>query len=246
MHLKPIGSVQSCFKQKFGTPRQSGIVSQSVAEIVIDPLWQPELSLTGLSQYSHLWVIFGFHQNGNYEFHGKVHPPRLKGESVGLFATRSPHRPNPLGLSVVQIIRVLKDRILVRGVDIIDQTPVYDIKPYLPQVEALTDAKAELIESNPEQSVQVGWTLEALADLESCFSKSEEVQKFSLGQTDLKKLIEDVVAQDPRPLVYRGFEGEKSPYREIHFFRLFDLDIHFKFDEALKASVIKLKIFTDL
>lgn len=243
MYLKPIGSVQSCFKQKFGTPRQPGVVSRSVAEIVIDPVWQPEISLKGLEQFSHLWVIFEFHQNGQYEFHAKVHPPRLQGESIGVFATRSPHRPNPLGLSLVKILKVLEDRVLVSGIDIIDQTPVYDIKPYLPQVEAPSDAYAQLLEQNPEKQVKVSWLTEAQQALEKLHGVSTEVQRYHLSQKDLSELIEEVVAQDPRPLVYRGFEGEKSPYRETHYFRLFDLDIHFRFVETKKAEIIHLELY---
>ena len=243
MYLKPIGVVQSCFKQKFGTPRQPGVVSRSVAEIVIDPIWQPEISLEGLEQFSHLWVIFEFHQNGKYEFHAKVHPPRLQGESIGVFATRSPHRPNPLGLSLVKILKIFDDRVLISGVDIIDQTPVYDIKPYLPQIESVPTAMAQLLEQNPEKQVQVTWLQEAQNELEKHYALSKEIQRYGLSQLDVAGLIEDVVAQDPRPLVYRGFEGEKSPYRETHYFRLFDLDVHFRFVEARIAEITHLEAY---
>lgn len=243
MYLKPIGLLQSCFKQKFGTPRQPGIVSHSVAEIVLDPQWQPEISLQGLEQFSHLWVIFEFHQNGEYDFHAKIHPPRLKGESMGLFATRSPHRPNALGLSVVKILRVLSDRILVSGVDMIDGTPIFDLKPYLPQFESLPQAKAQWVELNPEKAIAVRWEADATDHLLHLAEGSQEIQKYQLNCEALKALIEEVVSQDPRPLVYRGFEGETSPYRQTHFFRLFDLDIEFRFDEPHMATVVRIRAY---
>jgi tRNA-Thr(GGU) m(6)t(6)A37 methyltransferase TsaA len=243
MYLKPIGLLQSCFKQKFGTPRQPGIVSHSVAEILIDPQWQPELSLQGLEQFSHLWVIFEFHQNGVYEFHAKIHPPRLKGESMGLFATRSPHRPNPLGLSVVKILKVFQDRVLVSGVDIIDGTPVFDIKPYIPQFESIPHAKAQWVEQNPEQQIVVRWADGLIGQLTNYCAHSKEIQKYQLSAESLKELIEEVVSQDPRPLVYRGYEGQDSPYRKTHFFRLFDLDIEFQFDEVHIATVLQVQFF---
>src|SRR5262245_41456117 len=104
--MKPIGYVKSCYRDKFGTPRQPSLSPLSTAEICIDKQWQPESALSGLDGFSHLWVIFQFHQNNQSRYHAKVHPPRMGGEPIGVFATRSPHRPNAIGMSVVKIEKI--------------------------------------------------------------------------------------------------------------------------------------------
>lgn len=240
LQLKSIGQIKSCYKQKFGTPRQPGRVPHSIAELCLTPEWQPEISLRGLQEFTHLWVMFWFHQNGNYQFHAKVHPPRLKGESAGVFATRSPHRPNPLGLSLVKIMKVLESSVLVSGIDMIDGTPLLDIKPYLPHVEALTDATGGWVEANPESSIEVIWSLEALSSLLTWVQGSKEIERFGLGLEQVKELIVGSIAEDPRPLIYRGFEGGKSPYREDHAIYLFDGDVHFRFLAANRAEVTRI------
>jgi tRNA-Thr(GGU) m(6)t(6)A37 methyltransferase TsaA len=236
-----IGEVHSCFKQKFGTPRQPGRVKTAVAELVFSSDWQPEISLRGLENFSHLWVLFLFHQNTDKKFHAKVHPPRLRGESSGVFSTRSPHRPNPLGLSVVKILRVLEKSILVSGVDLIDGTPLVDIKPYLPHVESFPEARAQWIENYPEKSVEVEWSKDALENLEDWVQRSAEIKKFGLSKDALRGLVIDTIAEDPRPLIYRGFEGADSKYRNEHAFLLFDGDIHFQFVELQRALVLKIQ-----
>lgn len=241
LEVQIIGRVHSCFKQKFGTPRQPGRVPTSFAELVIATEWQPEISLRGLENFSHLWVLFWFHQNTDKKFHAKVHPPRLRGESAGVFSTRSPHRPNPMGLSVVKIHRVLEKSILVSGVDLIHGTPIFDIKPYLPHVESLPEARAQWIEEYPEATIQVDWSTAALEQLEAWATHSSEIKKFGLGKEELKKLVNDTIAEDPRPLIYRGFEGSDSKYRNEHAFFLFDGDIHFQFLEPHRALVNSIK-----
>ena len=133
--MEPIGYIESCFKDKFGTPRQPGLVKKAWAKLKIRADLQPEESLQGLEGFSHVWLIWVFHQNKVSRYHAKVHPPRLGGKSMGLFATRTPHRPNPIGLSLVEIVRVEKDGIVVSGADLVDGTPILDIKPYLQEVE---------------------------------------------------------------------------------------------------------------
>jgi tRNA-Thr(GGU) m(6)t(6)A37 methyltransferase TsaA len=185
---------------------------------------QPEISLQGLEGYSHLWVIFGFHLNKVSRFHAKVHPPRLEGQSMGLFATRTPHRPNPLGLSLVTIKRVTPEGIEIAGADLADGTPVYDVKPYLPEIEAIANAKGgwAALTEKPQWPVR--------------FETPELEEKFRiwgerLQQPNIIRLVVQTLAQDPRPLVYR--ESGKG-YKETHAFRLFDGDIHFRrVDETL-------------
>ncbi|XP_071951982.1 tRNA (adenine(37)-N6)-methyltransferase-like [Antedon mediterranea] len=151
--MKPIGYLRSCFKSKNGTPRQPSICSFAkgclqISKSVFD---QPEHSLQGLASFSHVWILFAFHDNGprtNFT-KSKVKPPRLDGEKIGLFSTRSPHRPNPIGLSLAKLDKIQGDTIYVSGIDIIDNTPIYDIKPYVP----MYDRPDQAFRTDPSQEV---------------------------------------------------------------------------------------------
>lgn len=219
--MEIIGTIESCYVDKFGTPRQPGLAPSSWARLRLSKEWQPELALEGLDGFSHLWIIFQFHQNTNLRYHAKVHPPRLGGKQMGVFATRSPHRPNQIGLSLVKIEKIEGDSIYLSGVDLIQGTPVLDIKPYLPEIEAISDAKSGWVQEIPQAEIRVIWTE----------IQKQQVHQWAqrIGQPNLIKLIEETLILDPRPLVYRGYEGEESPYRKTHAVRLFDGDIHFAF-----------------
>lgn len=228
-----IGHVKSGYPDKFGVPRQSGLVHSVASEIIIDNQFQPEISLQGLERFSHLWIIFIFHLNDSKGFNAKVHPPRMNGESIGVFATRSPHRPNPVGLSLVKINKVHLDRIEVDGIDLVDGTPVVDIKPYLPQFEIRADAKAGWVEDATNVTIDVQF--EPLAE-----SALNEWVKAS-GHANLKQSIIDIIRQDPRPVIYRGSEETGGKYRQEHFFRLYEKDIGFKFTTAQTVIVNSIK-----
>jgi tRNA-Thr(GGU) m(6)t(6)A37 methyltransferase TsaA len=131
--MKPIGSLESCFREKFGTPRQSGLAKHARAVLTLTSDINPEC-LEGLEGFSHIYVIFVFHE-GAEEYNkqkAKIAPPKLEGQKMGVFATRTPHRFNPIGLSIAKLDRVdLLNRCLhLSGIDLIDGTPVIDIKPY--------------------------------------------------------------------------------------------------------------------
>ncbi|XP_022100829.1 tRNA (adenine(37)-N6)-methyltransferase-like isoform X2 [Acanthaster planci] len=131
----PIGFIQSCFKSKNGTPRQPSVCAFSRAKLRVlkEVFPNPEHSIQGLAEFSHVWILFIFHKNGDRKFtKAKVKPPRLDGDKVGVFATRSPHRPNPIGLTLAKLDRIEGNTLHLSGVDIIDGTPVLDIKPYVP------------------------------------------------------------------------------------------------------------------
>lgn len=230
--MEPIGIIESCFKDKFGTPRQPGLVKKSWARLRLRSDLQPEESLQGLEGFSHIWLIWLFHQNKVSRFHSKVHPPRLGGQSMGLFATRTPHRPNPIGLSLVELVAVEKNGIVVAGADLVDGTPILDIKPYLPEVESIPAARS-------------GWPQDAQSvEIQVEFSeKAEEILQIWQQQHPdkaLREIIVDTLKLDPRPVVYRGFEQETSPYRSEHAVRLFDGDIHFKFVSAYLVTVFDI------
>src|SRR5450756_1263558 len=145
--LKVIAHIRSDFPSKFGVPRQSGLVDTLKAEVIFEPEYRNPDALRGLEGFSHLWLIWEFSQSVRADWSPTVRPPRLGGNTrVGVFATRSPFRPNPLGLSSVKLDRIelhseLGPILHVSGADLIDQTPIYDIKPYL----AYTDSHPEAI-----------------------------------------------------------------------------------------------------
>ncbi len=219
--METIGVIESCYRDKFGTPRQPGLAPSSLAKLRIRKEWQPAQALQGLEGFSHVWIIFQFHQNTNLRYHAKVHPPRLGGEPIGVFATRSPHRPNPIGLSLVKLEKIEGDTLYLSGIDLVDGTPVLDIKPYLVEVESQPDAKSGWSSKANRSQAQILWTAE----------QTETVRQWSerISQPGLKTLIEETLGLDPRPVVYRGYEGEDSPYRQTHAVRLYDGDIHFSF-----------------
>ncbi|XP_026988633.2 tRNA (adenine(37)-N6)-methyltransferase isoform X2 [Tachysurus fulvidraco] len=134
----PIGFITSCFAQKNGTPRQPAVCSSSRARLKIQSsvFNNPEHALTGLQHYSHVWLIFLFHKNGHMNFKAKVKPPRLNGEKVGVYSTRSPHRPNAIGLTLAKLDTIAGDVLHLSGVDLISGTPVLDIKPYIPEYDS--------------------------------------------------------------------------------------------------------------
>ena len=144
--MRPVARIRSDFPEKFGIPRQSGVVESLEAKIVFEPEFRMEEALRGLEEFSHIWLIWGFSENEGRDWSPTVRPPRLGGNRrIGVFASRSPFRPNGLGLSCVRLLSLRKDpslgtTLLVAGADMVDGTPIYDIKPYLPYADSIPDA----------------------------------------------------------------------------------------------------------
>ena len=159
--IRPIAYIKTDFSDKFGIPRQSGLVPELTARIVFEPEYRDPNALIGLEGYSHLWLIWQFSTVAAEYAAGKkwrstVRPPRLGGNTRrGVFATRSPYRPNALGLSCVKLAGIDKGDILVRGADLLDGTPIFDIKPYLPYVDAHPEARGGFTEATASYALQV-------------------------------------------------------------------------------------------
>lgn len=213
-------------------PRQSGLVKKAYSELQILPEFQPEISLQGLEGYTHLWLQFFFHLNTSKKFHAKVHPPRLEGETKGVFATRSPHRPNPIGLSLVELVDIQNNILILAGADLVDGTPILDIKPYLPHIESVASAKGGWATEIQKDPISVEFSSQAMEILQKWTEKS--------GKSELKEVIIDILKQDPRPVIYKGFEAKVSPYRNKHAFRLYDGDIHFEFSSQNQVCVFDI------
>lgn len=182
--MKVIAHIQTDFKDKFGIPRQSGRVPSLLGRIVFEEEFRNPDALRGIEGFSHLWLLFDFSKSHRDGWSPTVRPPRLGGNTrIGVFASRSPFRPNPIGLSVVKLERVERGELIVSGVDLLDGTPLYDIKPYLPFADAIPDA--------------VGGYADAFDDYRLAVEFPEEL--LALLPADKRQAAIDCLAQDPRP-----------------------------------------------
>ncbi|XP_005998485.1 tRNA (adenine(37)-N6)-methyltransferase isoform X2 [Latimeria chalumnae] len=154
----PIGYIDSCFSAKNGTPRQPTVCSLSRARLKIDKTVfnNPEHSLLGLEQFSHVWIIFVFHKNGHLSYKAKVKPPRLNGVKTGVLSTRSPHRPNAIGLTLAKLESIEGDTLHLSGIDTIQGTPVLDVKPYIPEYDQPVGEMEQHEQSNAVDGLQQG------------------------------------------------------------------------------------------
>ena len=147
-YMEIIGTVHTNFPEKFGIPRQSALISNIKSTITFEPKYRQPEAFRGLDEYEYIWILFSFHKSIRKEFNATVKPPRLGGNTpMGVFATRSPYRPNNIGLSSVKLERIEYDPSIgpilhILGADMVDGTPVIDIKPYLPYTDSHADAKA--------------------------------------------------------------------------------------------------------
>ena len=161
MTLKIIARIENAYTSKFGVPRQSGLVEEVISRIVFEPEYRAAEALRGIEGFSHLWLIWGFHEANREEWRPTVRPPRLGGNTrIGVFATRSPYRPNALGLSSVRLTGVEKTKeqghtLLVAGADLMNGTPIYDIKPYLPSADCHPDATGGFTDEREKRRVRV-------------------------------------------------------------------------------------------
>ena len=161
MEISPIAVIRTEFPEKFGVPRQSGLASGLRGRIVFNKEYRDPDAFRGLQDFSHLWLIWEFSCNRHSEWHPTVRPPRLGGNSsMGVFATRSPYRPNPIGLSCVQLESIEYDSpdapvLIVRGADLVDGTPIYDIKPYIRYADSRPEAVCGYVDSLDEGHLDV-------------------------------------------------------------------------------------------
>lgn len=189
MEFSPIAYIRSEFPTKFGIPRQSGLVSSLRAMIVFEPMYRNPDALRGIESFSHLWLIWEFSEVLRKGWSPTVRPPRLGGNTrIGVFATRSPFRPNPIGLSCVRLEQVCPDSkhgtvLLVSGADLMDGTPIYDIKPYIPYADAHPEAVGGFAQEAPVPTLQVDFPPQLL----------ERVPE------DRRQALISVLALDPRP-----------------------------------------------
>lgn len=214
-NFRPIGRIATPFPDKFGIPRQPNLAPHAIGELrLLPPFDRPE-SVRGLEAFSHLWLTFVFHENTGH-WSPTVRPPRLGGNKrVGVFASRAPFRPNPIGLSLVELDHIdTTNGVLLRfkGVDLVDGTPILDIKPYIPFVESQPQARGGFVDGPPTQ-LTVTFSDEAMAA--GLAAKAQHPH--------LLDLIKEVLAQDPRPAY------ADDPQR-LYGVRLYEFDVKWHCD----------------
>lgn len=225
--LRVIGKLRSCFREKFGTPRQPLLVPGATATLTIAREFLPEHSLSGLERFSHVWLISYFHLNTNKTIRPKIHPPRLKGESIGLFASRSPHRPSPIGLSLARLVAVKGAVIHLAGIDLVDGTPILDVKPYIPEWDSVPQATPGWVNDAPFPVLGVEISAAARKDVIAAEKR--------LNVNGLSDLMTDILSQDlrnPRD------KAQTKDGLELGFF-LHDFDCHFSVRGGV-ATVLRL------
>ncbi|MEN8171131.1 MAG: tRNA (N6-threonylcarbamoyladenosine(37)-N6)-methyltransferase TrmO [Pseudomonadota bacterium] len=226
--LDVIGVIHSCYRGKFGIPRQPGLVTIQTATLELLPPYNRPEAVKGLEGFSHIWVSFIFHGVLAGKWSPTVRPPRLGGnERVGVFASRSTHRPNPLGLSVVELSEVECSENGVRlhliGADLLDGTPVVDIKPYIPYVDSITDARSGFATDAPERKLEVVFTDGA----------EQQLAQRVVEHPELRQLISESLAVDPRP----AYKAKSSGSGGMHFFN-FDVRFEVTGEQLLVTEIV--------
>lgn len=218
MEIRPVAYIKTEFSGKFGIPRQSGLVSGLRGRIVFEPQYRNPDALRELDGFSHVWLIWGFSANRPMDgWQPTVRPPRLGGNAhVGVFATRSPYRPNPLGLSCVEIDRIELSAedgpvIIVRGADLMDGTPIYDIKPYIRYADSRQNAVCGYVDKIEKRVVKVVLPKE-VAD--------------SIPDNSIIPVLTDTLRQDPRPSYH------DDPQR-VYGLRFMKYEVKFKVEDSV-------------
>lgn len=211
-----IGVIHSCYSEKFGIPRQPGLVSAQTATLELLPPYNRAEAVKGLEGFSHIWVSFIFHGVRAGKWSPMVRPPRLGGnQRVGVFASRSTHRPNPLGLSVVELSRVESSdkgvSLHLIGADLLDGTPVVDIKPYIPYVDSIPHARAGFADGAPEPRLTVTFSEQA----------EQRLCQESDALPHLRHVISESLAYDPRPAYKQDSDSRGGV-------RLYQFDVRFE------------------
>ncbi len=215
--FQSIGIIHSCFKEKFGIPRQPGLVAEASATLELLPPYNRPEAVRGIEQFSHIWVLFVFHGCLRSQWKPTVRPPRLGGnQRIGVFASRATYRPNPIGISPIKLERVEKTAnsviLHLKGVDLLDGTPVVDIKPYIPYADNVLDATAGFAETPPPHKQTITFSTAAA---QRCIEMSE-------SHPNLRTMIEQLLQSDPRP-AYKGEEKDR-----VYGMRLWDFDLQWR------------------
>jgi len=230
--FSPIGIVNSPYKEKFAIPRQPGLVSAAKGSVKLIAAVNNIDAVRELEQFSHIWLLFVFHGTQEQGWKPLVRPPRLGGnKKMGVLATRSTFRPNPIGMSVVKLdnIEIVNQDVIlnISGLDLLDQTPIVDIKPYLPYCDSIADAHAGFAQTEPQPELSVIFSRQAQHSLQNLENEYPELTLF----------IQQVLAQDPRP-AYK----QKALDTKIYGMNLYDLNIQWQMLDSQSIEVIDISL----
>ncbi|NTS77873.1 tRNA (N6-threonylcarbamoyladenosine(37)-N6)-methyltransferase TrmO [Catenovulum sp. SM1970] len=232
--IEPIGKINTPYKEKFAIPRQPNLVPQAKGEIILSNAFSNLDCVRGLEAFSHIWLTFSFHQTRDKGWKPTVRPPRLGGnQRMGVFATRSTFRPNGLGLSVVQYhgshIQDGKVVLSVSGMDLLDNTPIIDIKPYLSYSDSV-DSHSGFAADAPSPTFEVNFSQAALCAIKQL----NEKQMANMSQQVFIEFIRAVLSQDPRP----SYQSVKHEDERNYHVKLANVDISFVFDNTNKTILV--------
>ncbi len=221
MELKVIARMKNDFTSKFAIPRQSGLVEGNIGKIVFEKEYSTPEAVRGLEGFSHIWLIWGFSQSSKQRWSATVRPPRLGGNKrIGVFATRSPYRPNALGLSCVRLVCIEKGALIVDGADLMDNTPIYDIKPYL----SFTDCRPDASDGFANEVFKNNLTV-----------KTDE-KLLKILPFDKQKTLIKILEQNPIP----AYHNDKN---RIYGFKFWDTEVKFSVQDNI-LTLLDIKKIT--
>ena len=215
--MRVIARAHNDYTEKFAIPRQPGLVPEVLTQVVFEPAFRNPDALRGIEGFSHLWLVWVFHQAVRAEWSPTVRPPRLGGNArMGVFATRSPFRPNPIGLSAVRLVQVSAEGLIVAGADLADGTPILDIKPYLPYADSLPDAACGYVDALSERRLTIRCDPALMEKLPA----------------DSRSGLLSVLSRDPRPAYQQDSD-------RVYGFRFANVNVRFRV-EAGELTVISI------
>ena len=231
LSVSPIAHLRGCYPEKFGVPRQPGLVPSATGTVVFEEGFRRSEAVRGLDGFSHVWIVFLFDQVAAGEERLSVRPPRLGGnEKVGVFATRSPFRPNRIGLSAVKLERIGREGgeapfLVVSGIDLIDGTPILDIKPYVPYADRIEDSEAAFAGEAP---VRIEVAVDPVA-----------AEQFAGLDATLQILIRETLSLDARPAYHAESCGER-----VYHFRVSDVEVDWMFRDG-QCRIVQVRTRRD-
>ena len=229
--LTPVAIIHTPYKEKFSVPRQPNLVQDGVGVVELLPPYNLPETVRGLEQFSHIWLIFQFDKIPTGKWQPTVRPPRLGGnQRIGMFASRATHRPNPLGLSKVELKRIEcgNGKVLLHlgSVDLVDGTPIFDIKPYIAYADSELNAQSGFAQEKPQTNLKVIFSDVA----------QSAVQKQEKNRPHFQRFITEVLQQDPRPAYQQGQSDGR-----IYGVNLYEFNVRFQFIDAQTIVVIEIE-----
>lgn len=229
---KALGVLKTGFPSKFGVPRQGSLVPLSTGKLRLRKELRGQEFFEGLETFSHVWLIFHFHIKPLSKPRGKIYPPLLQGGKMGALATRTPHRPNPIGLTLAKIeeVDIKNDTLTVSGIDLVTDTPIIDVKPYVPLADRPTKYKVGWTKTAPPRRCKVQWTKQAKGRLKEFLNDDDQVR--------FQKLVNSVLREDPRSIPDRN----EKRNGKVFGMTVEDINVLFCSEKAFSMKVLDLEL----